>query len=113
MRPMAATLLEIGAGEFMSEASTQLQALVHAVSDQGKGGELTLKVKVKPAGSRSGAVNVTYDVICKKPVGERPTQIMWPTPEGDLLASDPRQQKLDLRDVNEKPAAPLKTVATA
>jgi len=38
---------------------------------------------------------------------------MWPTPEGDLLATDPRQKTLDLKTVPDAVAtqpAELKTV---
>ncbi len=110
MRLLSDTLRDIGAGALNHEASEALSSLVQAVDEHGKAGALTIKINLKPAGHRSsGTLTVSYDVSVKKPSGERPSQIMWGTPEGALLAADPRQQALDLREVP-RPAAELKTV---
>jgi len=112
MRPFTDVLRDIAGGALVAEAGTEFSDLVLAVDDQAKTGEITLTIKLKPAGHKSGAMDVSYTIKTKKPVGARPSSVMWGTPEGTLVASDPRQQKLDLRDAS-KPAAAgadLKTV---
>jgi hypothetical protein len=37
--------------------------------------------------------------------------LLWPTPEGNLMAEDPRQAKLELKPVAAEPARELKTVS--
>lgn len=109
-RPATDTFRDIAGGMMVEEASETLRALVLAVDEQGKGGDLTIKIKVAPAGRQSGAMNVSYEVKSNKPEGQRPSSIMWGTPEGDLLANDPRQQTLQLRTVPEVAAVELKQV---
>lgn len=103
---------DIAGGELVDEATTAINNVVTAVSETGKAGHLTIKIAIKPNG-RGGAMNVIYDVASKVPQGDKLTSVMWPTPEGDLLASDPRQKSLDLKTVpaavDTAPAA-LKTV---
>ena len=89
---------DIAGGELVDEATTAINSVVSAVSETGKAGHLTIKIAIKPNG-RGGAMNVVYDVATKVPQGEKLTSVMWPTPEGDLLASDPRQKSLDLKTV--------------
>ena len=89
---------DIAGGELVDEATTRLNELVSQAGETGKGGHVTIKLAIKPNG-RGGAMNVTYDVTSKIPQGEKLTSVMWPTPEGDLLASDPRQRTLDLKTV--------------
>ena len=36
--------------------------------------------------------------------------LLWPTPDGNLMAEDPRQTKLDLKPIATEPARELKTV---
>ena len=43
--------------------------------------------------------------------GLPPESLLWATPEGNLMAEDPRQAKLPLRQVEAEPARELKTVA--
>lgn len=96
----------------MDEATTALNDVVSAVSETGKGGHIVLKIAIKPNG-RSGTLNVSHDITSKIPQGEKVTSVMWSTPEGDLLASDPRQKSLDLKTVPAAVAsapAELKTV---
>ncbi|HNE34838.1 MAG TPA: hypothetical protein PK365_20855 [Nitrospira sp.] len=103
---------DIAGGELVDEATTAINNLVTAVDETGKGGSVVVKITVKPNG-RGGGVNVGYDVAAKIPQGEKLTSVMWPTPEGDLLATDPRQKTLDLKTVPDAVAtqpAELKTV---
>lgn len=110
MQLFSDAIRQIAGGSLNQEAGEALAALVHAVDDQGKGGELVLRLKLKPGGYKSGTLNVSYQVDCKKPVAPPTTQTMWPTPEGNLLPQDPRQQELNLTIVNSDTPPQLKSV---
>jgi hypothetical protein len=109
-RPLADTLRHIGAGVFIDQASDQLAELVSAVDERGKSGTLTLQISIKKA-SRGGAMNVTGKITVKKPAEELMEALLFATPDGNLVADDPHQQKLDLKIAGEKPvgADQLKT----
>ena len=113
MRSATDTLRDIAGGELVEELGDALRDLNTAISltEEKKGGSITLKISVKPAGRGSGAMSVAYDIKVSKPTLERRSSIMFGTPEGDLLATDPHQRQLDLRDASTPAIAPtqLKT----
>lgn len=92
----------------LDDAGDKFADLVRAVNATGKAGSLTLKVFIKP--STAGANAVRGEVAIKKPKSLPAESLLWPTPEGNLLAEDPRQTKLDLKSVAPEPARELKTV---
>lgn len=98
IRPITDTLRHIGGGVFIDTASDKMSELVNAVSESGKSGKLTLEVTVKKA-SRGGAMHITGKVTMKKPAEELMEALLFATPEGNLVADDPHQQKLDLKSV--------------
>lgn len=73
-----------------------------------KAGSLTMKIDLKP--STAGALAVKASVAIKKPKGLPAESLLWPTVEGNLMADDPRQVRLDLKSVTIEPARELKTV---
>jgi len=93
----------------LDHAGEQFADLIKAISSTNKAGTLTLKVDVKP--STAGAMAVKASVAIKKPKGLPPESLLWPTPEGNLLADDPRQMKMELKPVAAEPARELKHVA--
>lgn len=93
----------------MDVAGTKFSELVNAVDAHQKAGTLTLKIAVKP--STAGAMAVKADVNITKPKGLPAESLLWATPEGNLIAEDPRQTKLDLKAVTPEPARELKAVA--
>ncbi len=93
----------------MDAAGAKFAELVNAVTANNKAGTLTLKIAVKP--STAGALAVKAEVSITKPKGLPPESLLWATPEGNLMAEDPRQTKLELRDVTPTPARELKTIA--
>ena len=101
-RPITDTLRHIGGGVFIDLASDKMNELVTAVDQSGKAGKLTLEVKVKKA-TRGGAMHITGTVKLAKPADEPMEAMLFSTPEGNLVADDPRQAKLDLKTI---PAAP-------
>ncbi len=92
----------------MDAAGAKFSELVNAVTANNKAGTLTLKIAVKP--STAGALAVKAEVSITKPKGLPPESLLWATPEGNLMSEDPRQTKLELRDVTPAPARELKTV---
>lgn len=107
-RPITDTLRHIGGGVFIDTASDKMAELVNAVDASGKAGKLTLEVTVKKA-TRGGAMHITGKVALKKPAEDAMEAMLFATPEGNLVADDPKQQKLDLKVAAEAPTAALKS----
>ena len=110
-RPITDTLRHIGGGVFIDVASDKMAELVAAVDSSGKSGKLTLEVKVKKT-TRGGAMHITGTMRLTKPAEEPMEALLFATPEGNLVADDPHQQKLDLKiapAATETPATNLKT----
>lgn len=93
----------------MDEAGAKFSELVQAVTNHQKAGTLTLKIAIKP--STAGAMAVKADVAIKKPQGLPPESLLWATPEGNLIAEDPRQTKFDLKPAAPSPVRELKAVS--
>lgn len=110
-RPITDTLRHIGGGVFIDTASDKLAELVAAVDSSGKSGRIDLSINVKKA-TRGGAMILTGKVKVTKPADEPMEAMLFATPEGNLVADDPHQQKLDLKSVPtaaEPAAAQLKS----
>ncbi len=110
-RPITDTLRHIGGGVFIDTASDKLAELVAAVSETGKAGKIDLSISVKKA-TRGGAMHITGKVKLSKPAEEPMEAMLFATPEGNLVADDPHQQKLDLKVAHaaaDTPPAQLKT----
>ena len=95
-RPITDTLRHIGGGVFIDTASDKLSELVAAVDSSGKAGKIDLTITVKKA-TRSGAMHITGKVKLTKPAEEPMEAMLFATPDGNLVADDPRQQKLELK----------------
>ena len=96
-------------GNTLDELSEKLNECVNASRDTGKVSTLTLELKIKPNGS-TGQYELTDKIKSKVPELDREVTLMFGTPEGNLVREDPRQMRLDLRQVETPPAAGLKTV---
>ena len=92
----------------MDVAGVKFSELINAVASHNKAGTLTLKIAVKP--STAGTLAVKAECNVTKPKGMPAESLLWPTPEGNLMAEDPRQTKLDLKTVAAEPARDLKTI---
>lgn len=71
-------------------AGQRFSSLIQAVADTGKAGSITLKVTVRP--STAGAMAVKPEVRVTMPKGLPAEAMLWPTPDGNLVADDPRQR---------------------
>jgi hypothetical protein len=111
-RPILETLREIRRGAFLDEAAEKLHELVSAVTASGKGGTLTLRLTVQPAG-RGNAVRtviVVDQITSNLPAPDREVTVFFPTEAGELSRSDPSQLPLGLRPV-ETPVQPVQPIA--
>ena len=106
-RPFLDFLREHRQGVTHDELSDALQSLVAAVSEEGKGGTLTFVISIKPA-DHGGALIVTDAIQVKPPAQTRSASIFYATPDNNLQREDPKQSKLDLREI---PPAAYKGVA--
>lgn len=94
MRPFTDVLRDIRKGRVVDAATDQLAEVVRAVLDTNKGGELTLKLSVKPQGKGDNAVIVSAKVATKVPQADLPDALFFADLDGDLLRDDPTQSRL-------------------
>lgn len=104
----AAWIQEQRQGALHAELSEKLAELGAAVVDLQKGGTLTLKIAVAPAGKEQSAVVVTDEVKLKAPE-DRGTSMFFTDKDGNMHRRDPRQPELPLRDVS-KPQKPPREI---
>lgn len=110
-RPFMDVLREHRAGRTHDDLTEQLQQLVAAVVETGKGGTITLRLDVKPHGD--GATMVTAHIGTKLPKAQGGGAIFFITPENNLERQDPRQADLPLRAVPGGDVAPRAIGGTA
>lgn len=91
--------------------------LVHACTETGKSGSITLTLKLKPLSGKASQIEIESDVKVKEPAMPRAKNLMFATPDNNLQREDPRQQTLDgLRTTAQEEdaqAAVIKAVAAA
>jgi hypothetical protein len=102
VRPITDTLRLLDGGAFMDRCSDELATLVKAVEATGKTGKLSITLDLKTVGN--GAVQISPKVNAAVPEPKPDTTLLWATVEGNLVVDNPSQQKLDLRQVETKPA---------
>lgn len=101
-------------GEVLSDLAEAMREVTDAVIATGKGGVVTLKVKIHPA-SKGGALVVEDEVKTTLPKESGEGSIFFADDKGNLLRDDPNQKTLPLRSIEggkQEPAAPLKQVAS-
>ena len=104
-KPFTDFLKQVDFGNVEQEATDALQDIVHASTQTGKAGELTLKIKIKPIGT-TGQVELEADVKAKVPQPTRGKTLMFATPDNNLQRENPRQTTLEgLRTADQEAAA--------
>lgn len=86
-------------GATHDELSDALQELVAAVAEEGKAGKLTLTISLKPADTKDGALYVSDDIKISPPRRSKSGSIFFVSPDNTLIREDPRQPKLELREI--------------
>ena len=89
VRPFADVLSEVNKGVVADEAATKLAELVASVRETGKGGSITVTVKVDPFKGNEDIVKVSGRVALKAPQAEPPASIFYPDETGNLSRNDP------------------------
>ena len=109
-RAFGVFLQELRDGRTHTELTTQMAALLEKVKETGKGGEITLKLKVKPAGRGSDVdkIVIADSITVTLPKPERGEDFFWLTEENDLSRNHPRQHSLPLREAATPPLTTFK-----
>lgn len=114
MKAFSVFLVDLNDGRTNSALTADLAELLQAVRSTGRGGTLTLKLKVSSAskgGSEVDKITITADRKLELPKPESPSDFFWLTDEAEPTRHHPRQQQLDLRDAT--PAAAPTTLKEA
>jgi len=107
----ATNLASLRDGQTLNELSEALVVLTQRVRQTGKAGTMVFSLKVIPASRGAGnALMFTGKVATKLPEFETESTIFFVDDTFGLHREDPRQRKLDLREVPKQPVAELKTV---
>ncbi|WP_398498148.1 hypothetical protein [Variovorax sp.] len=98
-------------GAIDDEATHELNEIVHACTETGKTGEISLTIKIKPIGT-AGQVELDSALKVKKPKPVRGKTLMFATPDNNLQREDPRQRSLDgVRTVAEETRGQVRAVS--
>lgn len=100
MRLITDILREIRKGRPVEEATYALADVVKAVDETGKPGVVTITLTVKPAKHGGPEKILQCDVKAKKPRADIAPAIFFSDEEGDLFRIDPRQEEMELSEVN-------------
>lgn len=110
MKAFAVFLQDINDGRTHSALTADLAELLQTVKSTGRGGSLTLKLKVSPATKGSSDIDkitITADRKLELPKPELASDFFWLTDEAEPTRQHPRQHALDLRDTQGKDAPPV------
>ena len=92
-RPFADIVRALNRGRTHTELSRQMQLLVAAVEETGKGGSITLTIKVSPTKS-DGVLEVVDNVTVKAPTHTRAASLFYADDDHNLVRDNPRQESL-------------------
>ena len=109
-RPITDTLRLLDGGAFLNRSSDELAALVRRVDETGKAGKLTMTLEVKRV--TGGAISIVPSVVARVPEPKPDATVLWATVEGNLTQDNPRQQRLELRTVDQSTGEILALDAT-
>jgi hypothetical protein len=103
-RSFAVLLQQIADGECHTQLSEEFHTLVKATQKQAKArvaevrGVLNLKVTVKV--DEHDVVDLSYDITRKEPAPRRARSTFWVDKSGHIVAQNPKQIELGLKDVS-------------
>lgn len=101
INPQAFTMMlaKLRRGQTLEELSEALVEAQERCKDTGKMAEITLKVKIKPEKGMPGMFMLSDEIKSKLPEFDRGASVMFEDANMQLQLEDPRQQKIDLREV--------------
>lgn len=94
----------LGYGEFLGTLADARLDLEKAISEAGKAGEITIKIKTVPDGHHKRVI--TFDVKIKKPVMAARNTYVFATEQGQYVENDPEQRQLPLNVTDIRQPAP-------
>ena len=104
IKAFATLLNELNDGSTHAGLSADMAELLRTVQHTGKGGSLTLKIKVSPAIRSDGGgvdkITITADRKLELPKPVSPSDFFWLTEDGETTRNHPRQHALELREVS-------------
>jgi hypothetical protein len=98
-RPFFDTARDIRRGQFLEDCTDELHKVVAAVEETGKAAKLVIEISIKPGSKAQGAVIIADKITAKLPSLPAGETILFVTNENNLVANDPRQTKLDLKEI--------------
>ncbi len=95
------TLTKLRYGQAVEDLTTELHQLLCAVNRTGRGGALTLKIKIKPVdkGASVDRIQIADEISVQAPKPERGSTFMFLDAQNNPTPTDPRQPQLELRAV--------------
>lgn len=108
LTPFSEHLRTLSAGSLNAELTERLAEVIKRVRETGKAGGVSLTIKVAMLNDRDeNAVKLIPNVSTKMPAFKPYEAVMYSTADGDLQRDDPRQRKLDLKEVHKDRPAPI------
>ena len=98
-------LQDLNDGQSNAGLTGDLAELLQTVRNTGRGGSLTLKLKVQPTTKGQhdvDKVTITAERKLELPKPEQPSDFFWLTDDAVPTRQHPRQQSLDLREASDK-----------
>ena len=93
--PAIVFLSRLESGDPISELNDKLREVAGACYNLTKKGKITIELDFKPSGARK--MDIRASIKTKVPQEERAPSTQFVTPDGQLLAHDPDQQRFDLK----------------
>lgn len=106
-RPFFETLRELRKGKTLEDLTFALSEMVTAVQSTGKGGEIVLRLRIRPP--RKGSlsyITIEDEVVTKAPRADRGDTVFFPLADGSLSRQDPSQLGLKLTPVPDEVVDP-------
>lgn len=101
MKSFALFLADLNDGQTLAGLTGDLAELLQEVRSTGRGGSMTLKIKIVPAtkgGQEVDKITIVADRKLELPKPEQPSDFFWLTDTAEPTRQHPRQHALDLRD---------------
>lgn len=108
LRPFSDWITDHARGTVNDDLTAALAQVAEAVSHQGAAGEVTLKVRVEPAGPGGRTVATRCTVTAKPPTPAPEVSIFYVGPSGELIRDDPYNRPLPLEEDEHTARLPYK-----
>lgn len=94
---------DIRAGDFVFEASQELEKVIAGVRETTKAGKLVITLRIEPLSKGDvSTVRVIDDIDAKIPKPDKKNSIFFTSEDNRLLRDDPRQMKMKFQEFEGK-----------